>query len=279
MTKTASKHGVSGKGVYLENYFPGITFGGTPSQNEEKRSSINAGALSLATAQDLKQYAKENPQFLGRQGQIAQNVDRYYKSWKASGGTEDIESMPDDGQPALIFAKKYAAYLVGYEKTLAGSNRGMTVSFQNRFNKLMSQDQFNSQGFSELMNEQMREVARATASKDPAITGKGLIEYGNNIYKRAELPTEQNVRSEKVATKDDIFNEQLTYLKEVRNKLLTLTPEKDRLRPLKNVFADFKSGANTRPATPVFKGGKIQTPRKNLKNRTRRRNLKTKTYS
>ena len=95
------------------------------------------------------------------------------------------------------------------------------------------------------------------------------LSYAEDLIKRAE----------KVATKDDIFNEQLTYLKEVRNKLLTLTPEKDRLRPLKNVFADFKSGANTRPATPVFKGGKIQTPRKNLKNRTRRRNLKTKTYS
>jgi hypothetical protein len=199
MAKTASKHGVSGKGVYLENYFPGITFGGTPSQNEEKRSSINAGALSLATAQDLKQYAKENPQFLGRQGQIAQNVDRYIKSWKASGGTEDIESMPDDGQPALIFAKKYAAYLVGYERTLAGSNRGMTVSFQNRFNTLMSQNQFNAQGFEELMNEQMNEVARTTASKDPAITGRGLLDYGNNIYKRAELPTAQNIRAEKAA--------------------------------------------------------------------------------
>jgi len=109
--------------------------------------------------------------------------------------------MPDDGQPALIFAKKYAAYLVGYERTLAGSNRGMTVSFQNRFNTLMSQNQFNAQGFEELMNEQMREVARATASKDPAITGRGLLDYGNNIYKRAELPTAQNVRSEKVATK------------------------------------------------------------------------------
>ena len=199
MTESAAKHGVSGKGVVLENYFPGITFSGTPSQNEEKRSSINAGALSLATAQDLKQYAEENPQYLGRQGQFAQGVNRYIDSWRASNGTADIESMPDDGQPALIFAKKYAAYLVGYERALAGSNRGMTQQFQKRFNTLMSQDQFNAGGFSELMNEQMKEIARATTAKDPAITGKGLIEYGNNIYKRAELPTEANVKSKKVS--------------------------------------------------------------------------------
>jgi hypothetical protein len=195
IAESSAKHGVSGKKVSMEEYFPGISFGGTPSQNEEKRNSINAGALSLATAQDLKQYAKENPQYLGRQGQVAQAVNRYLDSFKKG------EDLPDDGQPALIFAKKYAAYLVGYERTLAGSNRGMTVSFQNRFNALMSQDQFNAAGFEQLMNEQMNEVARATASKDPAITGKGLMEYGNNIYKRAELPTEQNIKSEKVAPK------------------------------------------------------------------------------
>lgn len=190
MMEKSSKLGVSGKGANLESYFPGLSFSGTPSQNEDKRTSINTGALSLSTAQDLKQYAKENPQYLGRQGQIAQNVDRYIKSWDASGRTEDIETMPDDGQPALIFAKKYAAYLVGYERTLAGSNRGMTQQFQKRFNTLMSQDQFNAQGFEQLMNEQMNEVARATAAKDPAITGKGLLDYGSNIYKRAELPIE-----------------------------------------------------------------------------------------
>jgi len=49
------------------------------------------------------------------------------------------------------------------------------------------------------MNEQMREVARATASKDPAITGAGLLEYGTNIYKRDELPTEINTKAKKVS--------------------------------------------------------------------------------
>ena len=204
----AIKSGVSGKGAGMTDFFPGLQFTGTPSQNEDKKNSINAGALSLATADELKQYAKENPQYLGRQGQIAQNVNRCIDSWKASGGTQDIETMPDDGQPALIFAKKYAAYLVGYERTLAGSNRGMTQQFQNRFNTLMSQDQFNQAGFDALMNEQMKEVARATAAKDPAITGPELYAYGKNIYKRAELPLDnkQNATptAPKVATAADV---------------------------------------------------------------------------
>ena len=187
----STKAGISGKGAGISEYFPGLTFTGTPSQNEDKKNSINAGALSLATADDLKAYAKQHPKYLGRQGQIAQNVNRYYDSWKASNGTADIESMPDEGQPALIFAKKYAAYLVGYEKTLAGSNRGMTQQFQNRFNTLMSQDQFNQAGFDALMNEQMKEVARATAAKDPAITGPELYKYGKDIFNRAELPIEE----------------------------------------------------------------------------------------
>jgi hypothetical protein len=201
----AAKTGVSGKGMGMTDFFPGLTFTGTPSQNEDKKNSINAGALSLATADDLKQYAKDNPQYLGRQGQVAQNVDRYIESWKASGGTADIESMPDEGQPALIFAKKYAAYLVGYERTLAGSNRGMTQQFQKRFNELMSQDQFNAAGFDQLMNEQMREVARATAAKDPSITGPELYAYGKNIFKRAELPIEsaQTTAPEKKTEKDE----------------------------------------------------------------------------
>jgi hypothetical protein len=201
----AAKTGISGQGMGMSDFFPGLSLAGTKSQNEDKKNSINAGALSLATADDLKQYARDNPQYLGRQGQVAQNVDRYLKSWEASGGTADINSMPDDGQPALIFAKKYAAYLVGYERTLAGSNRGMTQQFQARFNNLMSQDQFNAAGFEQLMNEQMNEVARATVAKDPAITGSNLYAYGKNIFKRAELPiTSQTTATPRVASKADI---------------------------------------------------------------------------
>jgi hypothetical protein len=168
----------------IAEYFPGISFKGSKSQNEEKKNAINSGALSLNTAEELKKYAQDHPEQLGRQGQVAQNVERYLNSWK---GGKSFEEMDDEGQPALVFAKKYAAYLVGYERTLAGGNRAMTVSFQNRFNKLMSQDQFNAKGFENLMNEQMNEVSAAVSSKDPAITGKGLMQYGKDIKKRSSL--------------------------------------------------------------------------------------------
>ena len=185
ITEASIKHGLSKGGKnYLEDYFPGIQFTGTPSQNEEKRNAINTGALSLATAEELKKYAKEHPDQLGRHGQVAQNVDRYIKSLKSG---ESLDGIDDGGQPALIFAKRYAAYLVGYERTLAGSNRGMTVQFQNRFNNLMGQNQFNAQGFEQLMNEQMNEVARAVSAKDPAIKGQSLLNYGHDIYRNAEL--------------------------------------------------------------------------------------------
>jgi len=181
--------GGRGAATKLQEYFPNLSFAGTPSQNETKRESINSGALALVTAQELQEYAREHPNQLGRQGQIQQNVDRYFNSFKAG---KSFEEMADDGQPALIFAKRYAAYLVAYERSLAGSNKAMTVSFQNRFNKLMSQDQFNAKGFDDLMNEQMSEVAKATASKDPAITGLGLLNYGNDIIGRAKLPTTES---------------------------------------------------------------------------------------
>jgi len=184
--------GGRGAATKLQEYFPNLSFAGTPSQNETKRESINSGALALVTAQELQEYARQHPNQLGRQGQIQQNVDRYLNSWKAG---KSFEEMADDGQPALIFAKRYAAYLVAYERSLAGSNKAMTVSFQNRFNKLMSQDQFNAKGFDDLMNEQMSEVAKATTSKDPAITGLGLLNYGNDIFARAKLPTTESPKN------------------------------------------------------------------------------------
>jgi len=169
----------------LNDYFPGLKFQGGLAEQKDKRDSINTGALSLATAEDLKKYASEHRDQLGRKGQVAQNVERYFDSIKTGKG---LENEDDKGQPALVFAKRYAAYLVGYERALAGSGRaGSTVAFQKRFNELMSQNQFNSTGFEQLMNEQMNEVARTTASKDPAITGQGLLNYGKDIYSRGAI--------------------------------------------------------------------------------------------
>jgi hypothetical protein len=169
----------------LQQFFPGLALDPkSPAKSQEKVEAIGTAANSLITAKELQQYAIEHQDQIGRPGQIAQNVDRYINSWKQG---MSFDEMPDNNQPALIFAKKYAAYLVGYERTLAGSNRAMTVQFQKRFNDLMSQNQFNAAGFNTLMNEQMQEVARATAAKDPAITGQGLMSYGEDIAKRSQF--------------------------------------------------------------------------------------------
>jgi hypothetical protein len=191
----------------INDYFPGISFAGTKSQNQDKRNTIDSGALSLTTAEDLKQYAKEHSDQLGRQGQIQQTIERYVDSLKSGKSLDDIK---DDGQPALVFAKKYAAYLVGYERTLAGTGRGMTVSFQNRFNTLMSQNQFNAKGFEQLMNEQMQEISSTVASKDPAITGKGLLEYGNNIKSRSKLDFEDKTKEQPKTEKSSDIKQMAT---------------------------------------------------------------------
>ena len=174
----------------LEQYFPGLVFDPKDKKaTQDKRDAINNGALSLATAQDLINYAKQHPDALGRQGQINQNVERYIKSF------QDGTDLPTDGQPNLVFAKRYAAYLVSYERALAGGNKSMTVAFQKRFNELMSQNQFNAGGFEQLMRQQMQEIAEGVSARDPAITGRGLYDYGLDIKKRGELSFE-NAASE-----------------------------------------------------------------------------------
>ena len=165
----------------LEDYFPGLVLDPKDKGSKDKRASIDNGAVAISEAQSLKEYVKQHPEMVGRNGQLSQNLERYVESFKQN------PNQSDQGQPALVFAKKYAAYLVNYERSLSGSGR-TTVAFQNRFNQLMKQDQFNAAGFDKLMNEQMSEVANLVASKDPAITGRGLFEYGQDIQKRATLP-------------------------------------------------------------------------------------------
>ena len=174
----------------VEQYFPGLVFDPkNKKETQDKKDAINNGALSLATAQDLIDYAKEHPDALGRRGQVNQNVERYIKSLRE--GTD----LPTDGQPNLVFAKRYAAYLVGYERALAGGNKSMTVAFQKRFNDLMSQNQFNAGGFEQLMKQQMQEIAEGVSSRDPAITGRGLVELGQDIKKRGTLLFDQEPKT------------------------------------------------------------------------------------
>ena len=146
-------------------------------------------AKTVGQADDLSQYAKQNADLIGRYGQINQQIERYVDSWK-----QGIE--PDDkGQPALVFAKKYAAYLVSYERSLAGGARGFTVQFQKRFNDLLKQDQFNVAGFEQLMDQQIGELSAQATPYSKNITRENMTALGRNIIQRSESANPASVKN------------------------------------------------------------------------------------
>jgi len=146
-------------------------------------------AKSIGQADDLAQFARQNADLIGRSGQINQQIERYIDSWK-----QGIE--PDDkGQPALVFAKKYAAYLVSYEKALAGGARGFTVQFQKRFNDLLKQDQFNVAGFLQLMDQQISELSAQATPYSKNITRENMTALGRNIIQRSESANPASVKN------------------------------------------------------------------------------------
>lgn len=152
---------------------------------------INAAA-AIGEADELKKAVKESPGIVGREGQIRQFVDRYIKS--AMSGKGDLPQGEEFGadpkaQEALRFAKRYASYLVNYERSLAPGSRGFTVYFQRRFNDLMSQDQFNAPGMIGLLDDQQKEVL----TQATRISGKANMEnmkrLGHDIVARGVSET------------------------------------------------------------------------------------------
>ena len=124
---------------------------------------------------------QDHPEWIGREGQIGQFVNRYIDS------LETGKPAPDDmGQAELVFAKRYAQYLVDYERALAGGARGFTVQFQKRFNALLDQNQFNSAGFDRLMNDQLQTIANQAAAKSGAVNKNNLTQMAYDFSQRAE---------------------------------------------------------------------------------------------
>ena len=151
--------------------------------------SATAAARSVGEALQLKDAVTSNPKLVGRPGQAAGYVQRYVDSFlNGTGpgvGSDEQEIASGLDQGTLVFAKKYAAYLVGYEQSLAGGAKGFTVQFQKRFNALMSSNQFNAEGFKSLMDEQIGDITRRQASILPNVNRKNLGEMGSNIVGRA----------------------------------------------------------------------------------------------
>jgi hypothetical protein len=161
------------------------SFTGASLPLKEATAVVNS-ADALAGAAGIKQTVKDHPEWVGRTGQIANFFNRTLESINLG------EPAPDDaGQPELVFAKRYAEYLVKYEQSLAGGARGFTVFFQQRFNKLLEQNQFNATGMSQLMDEQSRTIISNAAKVSSKITGENLKEMARDLASR--IPDEDAV--------------------------------------------------------------------------------------
>lgn len=159
--------------------FLGVNFG-SGKQADAKYEQVAAASNTMAEALALSNAVRKNPDVVGRIGQAKGFIDRYVKSLSSDGLETDKTPAATNKaeQDALLFSKRYAAYLIRYEQALAGSAKGFTVSFMNRFNNLMQQNQFNPEGFDGLMKEQIREIHARTAALSTKITPEGMIRLG-----------------------------------------------------------------------------------------------------
>jgi hypothetical protein len=158
----------------------------SPKDNAE----VAQTAGSMGEMYSLLAQVKKDPDIVGRPGQVQSFFNRYVESF-TKGGQPPDENVPEQDQKALLFAKKYAAALVDYERSLAGGARGFTVQFQNRFNKLMAQEQFTPDGLASLMEEQTREMARKAVTKSPKLNYDNLSDLGVDILSRSGSPDAQ----------------------------------------------------------------------------------------
>jgi hypothetical protein len=156
---------------------------------KEDANAVSDAATSIGQANELKKRLADHPDFAGRQGQVNNYVDRYINSFRSGASTDGIDqdaANSDVDQASLRFAKEYAAYLVSYERSLAGGAKGFTVALQKRFNDLMKQDQFNATGMTALLDDQIQEVARSATKRSDQITTPKLIAMGNDIMARSK---------------------------------------------------------------------------------------------
>ena len=142
-------------------------------------TAVANAAKSFSEAENLAGIVKANNNFVGRQGQVNKFIQQYVDSAK-SGTPEPTSNDPSD-QAALVFAKRYAAFQVAYERALAGQARGFTQQFQNRWNNLTGLDQFNASGFLDLMDQFKTEMVSTAATYSPKINRGNLKSMGDHI--------------------------------------------------------------------------------------------------
>lgn len=159
--------------------FLGVDFGKGKSA-ETKNDQVAGAANAMAEAMALSNFVRKTPEVVGRVGQAKSIIDKYVGSLDSSGIETDKTPKPQNQQEqeALLFAKRYAAYLIRYEQALAGSAKGFTVAFMKRFNDLMQSNQFNPEGFDNLMKEQIRELSARSSALSTKITEDNMMRLG-----------------------------------------------------------------------------------------------------
>ena len=165
--------GASGDASVAVKEYTGATL---PSKDAKEVTQI---ARAIGEAELLQKDVEANPELIGRSGQMGRVINRYVDSFRTGKEIEDDTSV---SQEQLIFAKRYAAYLVQYERGIAGGAKGFTVALQQRFNTLLNQDQFNPSGFKNLMDQHITELASQGVAYSPKnINRQKLLDFGRDI--------------------------------------------------------------------------------------------------
>ena len=169
----AGSAGASGDASVAVKEYTGATL---PSKDAKEVTQI---ARAMGEAELLQKDVEANPELIGRSGQMGRVINRYVDSFRTGKEIEDDTSV---SQEQLIFAKRYAAYLVQYERGMAGGAKGFTVALQQRFNTLLNQDQFNPSGFINLMDQHITELASQGVAYSPKnINRQKLLDFGRDI--------------------------------------------------------------------------------------------------
>jgi hypothetical protein len=158
--------------------------------NAAQATLVSDAASSIDEAKQLQSQVMSDPTLVGREGQIRQLIDRSVRS-AISGQPDPADAELSSGklseseQKSLVFAKRFAAYLIKYEKSLLGGGKNFTVQFQARWNALLNQNQFNAAGLNNLLEQQKNEIAANTTKLSNKITRGVLEDLGTDMGARA----------------------------------------------------------------------------------------------
>ncbi len=150
--------------------------------DKKNRSIVEDTVAAKANLKELQDMVRNDRSLVGREGQLRQFTDKYYQSFKDGTAVDESNVAPED-QAALRFAKKYASMLTRYERALSGSGR-TTVSFQQQYNALLQQNQFNPEGMLKLLDDMDREVTSVGLVPSPKLTSGILNDMTNNFVNR-----------------------------------------------------------------------------------------------